>query len=112
MESVVDRIRKIMDHENISVKELEIKLESSRGFLSKTFTRNNDIGSKWLVKLVTLYPKLSARWLLTGEGSMIEVENEYVREKALKLRIKELEDDLIRKDKIIAMLVDSTLKEK
>lgn len=72
MSAIVNRLERFFSHLKVSIRQAEINIGASNGTLSRAIKRNTDIQSKWLVEIVRCYPQLNVRWLLTGEGSMID----------------------------------------
>ena len=50
---------------------LEERLEVSKGYITKTFSKKSAMGSDLLERIMKLFPQLNIVWLLTGEGDMI-----------------------------------------
>ncbi|HPW66062.1 MAG TPA: S24 family peptidase [Salinivirgaceae bacterium] len=69
---MIERIRKIIENEQISVRAFEQKIKASNGLIRKAIANNTDIQSKWVTNIVENYPQYSADWLLTGSGSMLK----------------------------------------
>ncbi|MEZ5102928.1 MAG: helix-turn-helix transcriptional regulator [Draconibacterium sp.] len=67
-----ERIKQYMDYKNISAGELAGTLEVQRSNISHVLNGRNKPGAAFIEKLLIMYPDLNARWLLTGEGNMIE----------------------------------------
>lgn len=66
-----ERILLFLEHKHIS----KASFFEEVGISSSNFKGENiksKIGSDALVKILTIYPKLSADWLLTGEGEMLK----------------------------------------
>ena len=72
MESVLDRIKKFADNQQIKITTLERSVGASKGVLSRALQNNTDIQLKWIQKIVENYQPLSAEWLLTGQGEMFK----------------------------------------
>ena len=72
MNGLLNRIMEIAQCEGISIGALERSIGASKGVLSRAFQNNTDIQSKWLIRIVENYPRYSALWLLSGEGSMFK----------------------------------------
>ncbi len=70
------RILKLVENENISVRALEKKIGASNGVISRCVSKNSDISSIWVSKIVEMFPSYSAEWLLTGKGSMLKSKKE------------------------------------
>lgn len=71
MSSILFRIKQISDNEKVNITSLETKIGASKGVLSRALKNNTDIVSKWITKIVENFPQYNTRWLLTGEGSML-----------------------------------------
>lgn len=69
---MIDRIKKIVDYENISIRAFEQKIGASNGLIRKAITNNTDIQGKWLSIIVENYPHINSEWLLTGSGEMLK----------------------------------------
>lgn len=69
--TIKERIIAFLDRSGIK----KIDFYNNTGIESSNFKGKNKIsqpGGDMLVKILTLYPQLSAEWLLTGRGSMIK----------------------------------------
>lgn len=71
MQTILHRIEKIAQHENITITALERKIGASKGVLSRAINNGTDIQSKWLQMIADNYPQYSTFWLLTGKGEML-----------------------------------------
>ena len=67
-----DRIKQYMDYKSISAGELSTRLDVQRSNISHILNGRNKPGASFIEKLLISFPDLNARWLLTGEGDMIE----------------------------------------
>lgn len=67
-----DRIKKFMDYKGISAGELSVLLEVQRSNISHILNGRNKPGALFIEKLLLVFPELNARWLLTGQGDMVE----------------------------------------
>ena len=85
-----NRIQQYMDYKSISAGELAALLDVQRSNISHILNGRNKPGAAFIEKLLLSFPDLNARWLLTGEGEMVEgkvsavVRNE-IEEKARKI---------------------------
>lgn len=70
------RLKQITINEGISVRQLEIIIGCSNGLLSKCILKGTDISTKWVSKIIELYPKYNAEWLLTGKSTMLKYPTE------------------------------------
>lgn len=66
------RIKKIIDNENLSVRNFEKKISTSVGVIGKVLRQNTDLSSGVLVKIAEIFPQYSAEWLLRGNGPMLK----------------------------------------
>lgn len=76
MATILDRIQEIASKEGITIGALERKIGASKGVLSRAINNGTDIQSKWIQILVENYPDYSARWLLTGKGNILAINND------------------------------------
>ena len=67
-----DRIKQYMDYKSITAGELSSRLDVQRSNISHILHGRNKPGASFIEKLLINYPDLNARWLLTGNGEMIE----------------------------------------
>ena len=71
MAKILDNIRKLAEKEGITIGSIERKIGASKGVLSRAMTNGTDIQAKWITAIVENYPYVSADWLLTGKGEML-----------------------------------------
>lgn len=71
MAKILDNIRKLAEKEGITIGAIERKIGASKGVLSRAMTNGTDIQAKWITAIVENYPYVSADWLLTGKGEML-----------------------------------------
>ena len=67
-----DRIQKYIDYKNIAAGELATILEVQRSNISHILNGRNKPGASFIEKLLLNFPDLNARWLLTGQGEMVD----------------------------------------
>lgn len=72
MNKILTRIEQIAKNEGITIGALEREIGTSKGVLSRAINNGTDIQSKWLQILVEKYPQYSTRWLMSGEGNMMD----------------------------------------
>lgn len=73
---ILSRIQELSTNEGITIGALEKKIGASKGVLSRAIAKGTDIQAKWIEALVENYPQYSAEWLLTGQGSMIKLNDD------------------------------------
>lgn len=77
MELAIDRLFKYIDNKGVSVSEFSKRIGVSNGYLAKQKSGKANIGSHIIEKIVRAFPDMNLLWLMTGEGSMIRLqENE------------------------------------
>ena len=67
---VLERIKEYHDYKKIKVAAFEKAAGMSNSSFRKTLLSGKGIGSDKLEKILSIYPDLSAEWLLRGEGQM------------------------------------------
>lgn len=70
--NILSRIQKIAALEQTTIAKMEKSIGASKGVLAKAISQQTDIRAKWLTNLMATYPQYSAKWLLTGDGCMME----------------------------------------
>ena len=114
-----DRIKQFMDYKSISAGELANILEVQRSNISHILNGRNKPGAAFIEKLLVTYPDLNARWLLTGEGHMMNSEENIVNVPRINPRIENVKPGLSNQtvtkekdnkhiEKIIILLSDGT----
>jgi len=74
MQNVVYRIKSFIDKKGISIAAFERSVGMANAAYRKALDNAKTIGADKLEKIIEVYPELSAKWLLTGEGPMFEDE--------------------------------------
>jgi hypothetical protein len=74
LENISFRIKQIIDYKGISVRNFEQKIEASNGLIANSIKKSTDIQSKWLSKIIEIFPDINSSWLLCGIGEML-IEN-------------------------------------
>jgi transcriptional regulator with XRE-family HTH domain len=67
-----DRIKKFMEHKEISASELADAIGVQRSNVTHVLKARNKPSFQFIEKLLQIYPEINAKWLLLGEGNMIE----------------------------------------
>lgn len=70
-----DRIKMYMEYKGISAGELALKLEVQRSNISHILNGRNKPGASFIEKMLLVYPDINARWLLTGDGEMVDTDD-------------------------------------
>ena len=64
-----------MNFKNINAGELSVRLEVQRSNISHILNGRNKPSAAFIEKMLNVFPDLNARWLLTGEGNMTNIED-------------------------------------
>lgn len=67
-----DRIKKFIDYKGVSPGDLAEITEVQRSNISHIFNGRNKPGALFIEKFLLAFPDINARWLMTGEGSMLD----------------------------------------
>ncbi|MBC8006178.1 MAG: helix-turn-helix transcriptional regulator [Verrucomicrobia bacterium] len=67
-----DRIKKFIDYMGITPSELADAIGVQRSNVTHVLKGRNKPSFQFIEKLLQIYPRINAKWLLLGEGSMIE----------------------------------------
>lgn len=65
----IDRISQFIERKGLSVLAFE-KSIGTRSTIANAIKKRTDISSKWISKIIEIYPELNSEWLLTGKGTM------------------------------------------
>lgn len=63
-----DRIKKIMDNNNLSSAQFADKIGVTRSSLSHVLSGRNNASLDYVLKIIQTFPQINSSWLLTGEG--------------------------------------------
>jgi predicted DNA-binding helix-hairpin-helix protein len=69
---ILDRLEEFLSQKGDTLTSLIKELKVSRGYFSTARRLSTEIGSDKLIKILRLYPDMSADWLLTGSGFMLK----------------------------------------
>lgn len=128
---LIERIQEYLAHNHISAYEFEHACGLSNGYVGKQLKGKGSVGSDILEKIKRKYTDLSLVWLVTGKGKMIltppeehvpPINSELNEEqhiyftskdeviKLLNKQITKLEQTVMDKDKIVALLQEQLKK--
>ena len=106
--TIPERIQNIIDYSKISRRAFGIKLGYRDGtFLFHLLNGRNGISAKLANSIVEVYPEISYKWILAGEGEMIIEPKE--DDSSLKKRLDELEK-IVHSNKIKIELQSAHIK--
>jgi hypothetical protein len=112
---ISQRIKQIIDNENLSIRKFEEKISCTQGIITKCIRANTDISSKVISSIIRNFPQYSALWLLTGEGEMF-VSNEIasdckqtdnVEEENISRRLDDMEKREAQRDFLLNRIADT-----
>lgn len=66
-----DRIVTFIENKGISAAEFADQIGIQRSSLSHVLNGRNNPGFSFIQKILTTYPQINSRWLITGEGNML-----------------------------------------
>lgn len=72
MEEVKDRIKKIIENEQLTQVQFSEQTSIKTSTLSHVLTGRNNPSTEVLSKVSEAFPRYRKRWLLTGEGDMLD----------------------------------------
>ncbi|HET6560023.1 MAG TPA: helix-turn-helix transcriptional regulator [Prolixibacteraceae bacterium] len=67
-----DRIKKFIDYMGITASELADSIGVQRSNVTHVLKGRNKPSFQFIEKLLQIYPSINAKWLLLGEGNMLE----------------------------------------
>lgn len=67
--SVKRRVKRVIDYHGMSIRQFEISIGASNGYYG---SMKDEMNSKYLRNISSVYPNISIEWLVTGEGSMLK----------------------------------------
>ncbi len=72
------RIKQIMDHRGLTPSEFADTIGVQRSNITHILHGRNKPGFQFIVKILESFPEINAKWLITGEGSMLEEKQQEV----------------------------------
>lgn len=74
--SIGSRLKKVLEFKGMSYTEFAIKSEIHYNSVTRMMNSDMAMNSKTLSKVLSIFPDLNTRYLITGEGEMFKNENE------------------------------------
>ena len=72
MENIFSRIKKVIDFKGISNNEFGRNIGCSSAQIVQMLTHEKNFGIDKLLKILSVYPEISAEWLIVGNGEMLK----------------------------------------
>lgn len=73
---IVDRIHLFIKFKSLSLSEFDRSIGVGNGYIGKQLRHRASIGSHIIEKIINSHPELNVRWLMTGEGEMLDKYND------------------------------------
>lgn len=107
-----ERLQKILDYSQLSVRGLAIKCGLKQQTLDKHIKGIAEPSANTLMALATEFPEISTDWLLKGEGEMLKIPQSIDIDRIATLvdTIATLQKTIGEKDKTIAILTEEINK--
>lgn len=74
MGKTIERIKEFIEFKGISLNQFDKEIGAGNGYIGKQIVKNASIGSDKIEKMLSKYIELNPRWLLTGKGEMLILE--------------------------------------
>lgn len=72
---VLQRLKEFIDYKGISIAAFEKNIGMSNASFGKSLKVGGTIGADKIEKILSIYPELSAEWLMRGKGDMLLSDN-------------------------------------
>ncbi len=96
--AILQRLEEFLHSKGDNLTRLTSAIGVSRAYFTTVRKVDSEIGSDKIVKILLLYPDLSADWLLTGQGMMLKgatslknQESQIAKDKALQIALEGLD---------------------
>ena len=76
--STLKRIKEYIDSKDINIKRFEQSVGFSNGAFASQLKNNKTIGVDKLENILSVYSDINTEWLLTGKGTMLKTEKQYI----------------------------------
>lgn len=73
-DNFISRLYKYMEYAGLNENKVRVQCGLSQGAINTAKKRNKGLGYENIAKILYVYKDLDARWLLTGEGEMLNYE--------------------------------------
>lgn len=99
----IERFKEYMTYKRLTNYKAEIECGLSNGLIKNALKEGSSLGSDKLEKILSVYPDLSAEWLLRGTGSMIRGEGKLCE---LETKIAEMSGSKERQERAYDILLN------
>lgn len=70
--TISQRLKQFVDYKGFTINKFSALIGASNSYFNKVFSKNTNIGSDRIEKILEEFEELSAEWLLTGKGKMLK----------------------------------------
>ena len=85
------RLYEFIRFSNLNIRAFENSIEASNGVIRRFIEEETSIKSETIIRILTVYPDLSAEWLLRGKGEML-LSQQHTNVISAKLLIRRIEE--------------------
>ena len=78
MAKIIDRIHDYIHYKGLSMRSFEAQAGLTNGIISTALKRKTDISWESVSKIIDTYKEIDIEWLITGNGQMLKIDNEYI----------------------------------
>ena len=71
MDNISLRIKELIDEKKLNISSFEKKIGAGNNSIGTIITRNSNVSGTLLSKILNTFTDVSAQWLLTGKGNML-----------------------------------------
>lgn len=72
--NVLERIRLIINHYNLSERQIATKIGLTQSAVNVMFKRKSDVKLTTIVNILNSFPEIRIEWLVLGDGEMLRTE--------------------------------------
>lgn len=74
MSQIIERVGQYISTKGLSVRSFEQSIGASNGAIGRAISKNSDIVSSWVSKIIETYPDINTEWLISGKGPMMSAD--------------------------------------
>ena len=96
------RLYEFIKFSNLNIRAFENSIEASNGVIRRFIEEETSIKSETIIRILTVYPDLSAEWLLRGKGEML-LSSSQPTDRSITLLIRRIEELIIENHNLRAI---------